>query len=110
MQIGRSAVSKIWYGASVALSSDGNTALIAGYANQTTTAAGMWVFTRFGSTWKPDGKQLTASNDSDDGAQGSNVAISGDGKTAFMGSPGFALRSLNASSSATSTVRSIAPG
>ena len=55
------------FGDSVALSADGNTALIGGPA--TTTAVGAaWVFTRAGSTWTQQGAKLTGASEVGDGA------------------------------------------
>ena len=74
------------FGSTVALSIDGNTALIgAPYDNNGTGAA--WVFTRSGSTWKQRAK-LTGSGESRAGASfGSGLALSGDGNTALIGGP-----------------------
>ena len=46
-------------GYSVALSADGNTALIGGYGDNGNVGAA-WVFTRSGSTWTQQGRKLTA--------------------------------------------------
>ncbi len=43
-------------GASVALSSDGNTALVGGWFDNDTRGAA-WVFTRTGSSWTPAGRE-----------------------------------------------------
>jgi hypothetical protein len=64
-------------GWSVALSADGNTALIG--SNATTGAA--WVFSRSGSTWSQQA-ELTVSNPAEFGW---SVALSGDGNTALVG-------------------------
>ena len=72
-------------GASVALSADGNTALIGDpYDNHEAGAA--WVFTRSGSTWTQQGKKL-AGTGATDAQQGYSVALSGDGSTALIGGP-----------------------
>ena len=71
------------FGHSVALSSDGSTALIGGpgvYAND----GAAWVFTRSGSTWKQQGPRLTGSGGSFS-AFGASVALSSDGNTAIVG-------------------------
>jgi Divergent InlB B-repeat domain len=74
------------FGSSVALSSDGNTALIGGdYDNGGVGAA--WVFTRSGSTWTQQGNKLTPSDEIGDGGFGSGVALSSDGNTALIGGP-----------------------
>ncbi len=72
------------FGASVALSSDGNTALIGAYANKTQIGAA-WVFTRSESTWTQEGEKLTGSDEIGTGRFGESVALSGDGSTALIG-------------------------
>jgi len=71
-------------GWTVALSADGNTALIGGPGDEGQTGAA-WVFTRSGSTWTQQGPKLTASGESPKGAFGVSVALSGDGNTALIG-------------------------
>ncbi|HEY7933440.1 MAG TPA: hypothetical protein VID48_06395, partial [Solirubrobacteraceae bacterium] len=73
------------FGRSVALSSDGNTALIAS-ANEGDRGAA-WVFTRSGSTWTQQGATLTAGGESGEGGFGWSVALSSDGNTALIGGP-----------------------
>ena len=46
-----------WFGYSVALSADGNTALIGGWLDNNWNGAA-WVFTRSGSTWTQQGEKL----------------------------------------------------
>ena len=75
------------FGGSVALSSDGNTALVgAGGDNAWTGAA--WVFTRSGETWTQQGEKITATGESGEGELGDGVALSSDGNTALLGAPG----------------------
>jgi hypothetical protein len=69
-------------GNSVALSSDGNTAIVGGPEYLSSGAA--WVFTRSGSTWSEQ-QQLIGSGASGNASQGNAVAISGDGNTAAVG-------------------------
>jgi FG-GAP repeat len=70
------------FGRSVALSADGDTALIgAPRANESHGAA--WVFTRSGSTWSQFGHGLAGGNAS----FGRSVALSADGTTALVGAP-----------------------
>jgi hypothetical protein len=72
------------FGYSVALSSEGNTALIGGpYDN--TTAGAAWVFTRTGSTWTQQGKKLTGAEDLEAEFVGTAVALSAEGNTALIG-------------------------
>jgi hypothetical protein len=72
------------FGHSVALSADGNTALIGGEADNHDVGAA-WVFTRSDSTWTQQGEKLTASEEIGEGYFGSSVALSSDGNTALIG-------------------------
>jgi hypothetical protein len=72
------------FGSSVALSSDGNTALIGGSFDNSFTGAA-WVFTRSGSTWTQQGAKLTGSGESGTAEFGNGVALSSDGNTAMIG-------------------------
>jgi len=72
------------FGRAVALSSDGNTALIGAAAADEHRGAA-WVFTRTGSTWAQQGEKLTAAAESARGHFGTAVALSGDGSTAVIG-------------------------
>jgi FG-GAP repeat len=76
-------------GESVALSGDGNTALVGGYGDNGGIGAA-WVFTRSGSTWTQQGPKLKAASGEEvgDGAFAFSVALSGEGNTALVGSPG----------------------
>jgi FG-GAP repeat/Bacterial Ig domain len=73
-------------GISVALSSDGNTALVGGDSDNRANGAA-WVFTRSGGNWTQQGPKLTAGGAPADAAAafGSSVALSGDGNTALIG-------------------------
>jgi hypothetical protein len=74
------------FGLGVALSGDGNTALIGGpWDNDSAGAA--WVFTRSGETWSQDGEKLTGSGQTGNGEFGYSVALSADGSTAVVGGP-----------------------
>jgi FG-GAP repeat len=74
-------------GSSVALSADGNTALIGGPEDEAggTMAGAAWVFTRTGSTWTQQGPKLTGSDEQGPGQFGISVALSADGNTALIG-------------------------
>jgi hypothetical protein len=80
-------VNECGFGRSVALSADGDTALIgAPRANEAQGAA--WVFIRSGSTWSQFGAKLTGSDEAAGrGSFGRSVALSGDGATALVGAP-----------------------
>jgi hypothetical protein len=75
------------FGSSVALSADGNTALIGGSFDNVDVGAA-WVFTRSSSTWTQQGAKLTGAGESGVGAFGVSVALSGDGSTALIGGSG----------------------
>jgi hypothetical protein len=83
-EIGEEPLSGGGFGYSVALSSDGNTALIGGrHDNKNVGAA--WVFTRSGSTWTQQGAKLTATGEIGAGGFGESVRLSADGNTALIG-------------------------
>ncbi len=72
------------FGYSVALSADGDTALIGGPRDNYYDGAA-WVFTRSGSTWTQQGEKLNGGGDTGKGEFGSQVALSADGDTALIG-------------------------
>ncbi len=75
-------------GAAVALSADGNTALVGGPNNANAvgvTSGAVWVFVRSGMTWAQQGDKLVASEPVIGGGLGSSVALSADGNTALAG-------------------------
>ena len=86
---GSGATAQSAFGMSVALSSDGNTALIGGPADTTYLGGvgAVWVFTRSGSTWTQQGPQLTGSGEIGNADFGDSVALSADGSTALIGGP-----------------------
>jgi hypothetical protein len=67
------------FGRSVALSADGNTALVGEYG-------AAWIFVRSGEQWTQQGPALRPPGTG--GYFGSSVALSGDGNTAIVGDPG----------------------
>jgi hypothetical protein len=88
--VGTGAAGPAEQGQSVALSGDGDTALVGGsYDNSCDGAA--WVFTRSGGVWSQQGSKLTGSGAIERSfcvVQGHSVAISGDGNIAIVGGPG----------------------
>ena len=72
------------FGFSVALSADGNTALVGGLQDNSVVGA-VWVFTRSGSTWSQQGSKLTASGEIGKAEFGNSVSLSADGNTALIG-------------------------
>jgi hypothetical protein len=78
------------FGATVALSADGRTALIGGPDDNGRRGAA-WVFKRSDSTWVQVGDKLTPTGETGNSGQfGVDVAISADGRTALIGSSDFA--------------------
>jgi hypothetical protein len=79
------------FGASVAVSGDGDTVLIGAPTDGTNNQGAAWAFSRSGSAWTPDGGKLTADDEATDGFGfsqfGTSVALSSDGDTALIGGP-----------------------
>src|SRR5271154_364723 len=75
------------FGVSVALSSDGDTALIGGSADSGGRGAA-WVFTRSETSWSQQGSKLTGEEEMGEAFFGHGVALSADGNTALIGGPG----------------------
>jgi hypothetical protein len=75
------------FGVLVALSADGNTALVGGWKDNDTKGAA-WVFTRTGGVWSQQGPKLTGTGEIGKGGFGTSVALSADGNTALIGAPG----------------------
>jgi len=87
--VGTGAVGNAYQGSSVALSADGNTAILGG-PNDNYNAGrpgAAWVFTRSGSVWTQQGSKLVGSGAVGNAWQGSSVALSADGNTAIVGGP-----------------------
>jgi Secretion system C-terminal sorting domain/IPT/TIG domain len=71
-------------GVAVALSADGNTAMIGGNGDSSAWGAA-WIFTRSGGVWTQQGHKLVGSGAVGAAQQGFTVALSADGNTAMMG-------------------------
>ena len=71
------------FGASVAISDDGNTAIVGARGEDTSTGAA-YIFTRSNSNWTQQQKIQSSDKQAND-FFGSSVAISGDGNTAIVG-------------------------
>ena len=74
------------FGFAVALSSDGNTALV-GAQHDANEAGAAWVFARSGTAWSQQGPKLVGAGEVGEGHFGRSVALSGDGDTALIGGP-----------------------
>jgi hypothetical protein len=82
--IGSSATGKAHQGSAVALSSDGNTAILGGTSDDNGIGAA-WVFTRAGGVWTQQGAKLVGSGAVGAASEGRSVALSADGDTALVG-------------------------
>ncbi len=81
------------FGGSVAISGDGNTALVAGFYDHGGAGAA-WAFTRSGTSWSQQGPKITAAGELDSngvgagGLFGTALALTPDGNTAIIGAAG----------------------
>jgi hypothetical protein len=85
--VGSGAVgTEVFQGAAVALSADGNTAIVGG-PGDSSGAGAAWVFTRSNGVWTQQGTKLVGSGAIAQPGQGFSVALSSDGNTAIIGGP-----------------------
>jgi FG-GAP-like repeat/FG-GAP repeat len=89
--VGTGAVGTAAQGSSVALSADGNTAIIGGLYDNGAIGAS-WVFTRSNGVWTQQGNKLVGNGTGGFARQGTSVALSADGNTAIAGGPGDEAR------------------
>jgi hypothetical protein len=86
--VGTGAVGPAGQGFSVALSSDGNLAIVGG-PEDNSNAGTVWVYTRSGGVWTQQGDKLVGTGAVGNGSviaqQGFSVALSGDGNTTLVG-------------------------
>ena len=75
------------FGAAVALSGSGSTALI-GAPNDSEGVGAVFALTRQSEAWQQQGRKLTGAEELGRGDFGRAVALSGDGATAMIGAPG----------------------
>jgi hypothetical protein len=80
--VGSGAIGAAQQGSAVALSGDGNTAIVSGPSDNSGVGA-VWVFTRSGGVWTQQGNKLVLSVNS--------LALSADGNTAVMGGSGMSF-------------------
>jgi hypothetical protein len=71
-------------GTSVAISADGNTAVVGG-PKDNVNAGAVWVWTRSGAVWSQQGSKLVGSGAAGIASQGFSVALSSDGNTLIVG-------------------------
>ena len=79
--------STIYQGTSVAISADGNTAIIGGYGDSSNVGAA-WIFTRNNGVWNQQGNKLVGTGHVGTSKQGYSVSLSADGNTAVVGGYG----------------------
>ena len=82
--VGTGAANPAQQGSSVAVSADGNTAVVGGFTDNSSFGAA-WVYTRSAGVWSQQGLKLVAAGSANTAQQGSSVAVSADGNTAFVG-------------------------
>jgi hypothetical protein len=81
------------FGGSVAISADGNTALVGGFFDHNGAGAA-WAFTRSGTSWSQQGPKIAAEGEVDSngggvgGFFGTAIALTPDGHTAIVGAAG----------------------
>jgi hypothetical protein len=85
--VGADAAAPSGQGFSVALSADGNTAIVGGYQDNGLTGAA-WIYTRSGSVWNQQGSKLVGTGAVGSATQDISVALSADGNTAIVGGYG----------------------
>ena len=90
--VGTDAVGQAAQGTSVALSADGNTAIVGGFGDDANGAA--WVFIRSGGVWTQQGSKLVGTGAVGNAGQGLSVALSA------AGAVGLALQGISAALSA----------
>jgi hypothetical protein len=78
------------FGRGVAISADGNTAVV-GAPHDDAETGSAWIFVRSGGVWTQQAKLAVAASE-ESNFFGRGVAISGDGNTALVGDPGNATR------------------
>ena len=84
--VGTGATGAANQGCSVALSADGNTASLGGFADSSDAGA-FWVFTRSGAAWSQLDSKLVGAGGAGNSTQGNSVAVSGDASTILEGGP-----------------------
>jgi hypothetical protein len=82
--VGTGATVGAFQGISVALSADGNTAMVGGFQDNGGVGA-TWIFTRSGGVWSQQGAKLVGTGAVGGASQGVSVALSADGNTAIQG-------------------------
>jgi FG-GAP repeat len=81
--VANNAVGEAQQGTSVALSGDGNTAIVGGPQDNSSSGGAAWVWTRSNDVWTQ--RQKLVANNGFGAKQGTSVALSADGNTAIVG-------------------------
>ncbi len=84
---GSGATANATLGTAVALSADGNTAVVGG-SGDSNNAGAVWVFTRTNGQWTQQGSKLVGTDALPSRYLGQGIALTGDGNTAVVGGPG----------------------
>lgn len=82
--VGTGAVGAARQGLQVALSADGNTAIVGGFTDNSNKGAA-WIFIRSSGVWTQQGSKLVGTGAVGNALQGQAVAISADGNTVLIG-------------------------
>ena len=82
--VGTGATGNALQGVTVALSGDGNTAILGGFGDNSNQGAA-WIFTRTGGVWSQQGNKLVGTGGVGTPFQGYSVTLSLDGNTAIVG-------------------------
>ncbi len=83
--VGTGSIFNSHQGKAVALSADGNTALVGGYFDSTARGA-CWLYKRTGTTWRQVGKKIVNDSSGSKEQFGYTLSLSADGNTAVIGS------------------------
>ena len=89
-----SAASESFFGASIALSADGNTAIVGQFwyggspYGAPSRSGAVWVYTRSGTTWTEQAQLTSYPHQREGGSFGYSVSLSANGNTALIGEPG----------------------
>jgi hypothetical protein len=75
------------FGFSVALSGDGDTALVGGPATSPASSGAAWLFTDSGSAWSEQQELRAGESETGPGSFGTSVALASDGEDALIGAP-----------------------
>ena len=85
--VGANAKGAAGQGSAVALSGDGDTAVVGGFGDDGGIGAA-WAFTRSARGWRQQGPKLVGTGTKGEALVGASVSLSGDGQTVVLGGPG----------------------